>query len=219
MAAGRGMRMMPLTASIPKPMARYKETTLIGNAITRIHHFIPNIHITVGYKKADLARHVIEQGISSIINTEGKGNSWWLFNSLMKNLDEPVLVLTCDNIVELDYSKICLDYFELGSPADMVIPATPVDGLDGDFIFHKENKINELSREKRSDIYCSGIQVINPKKVNMMCKPEEAFINVWNVLISNKQLYCSNIFPEKWYAVDTIEHLNSLNNLSPDFLP
>jgi NDP-sugar pyrophosphorylase family protein len=214
MAAGRGMRMMPLTASIPKPMVSFRDSTLIAHAIGEIRDRIGNIHITVGYKGADLARHVIEHDVSSIFNTEGKGNAWWIFNTLMKNLDEPVLVLTCDNVVKLDLELIGNDYASFNSPACMVVPVKPVEGLDGDFIFHNNNCVTELNRNKPSDIYCSGIQVLNPCLVNKLCKPEDDFYSVWMQLIQQKQLYSSNVYPKTWYAIDTLEQLGEINKLS-----
>lgn len=214
MAAGRGTRMMPLTESIPKPMAVYKNSTLIGNAISRIHNIIPNIHITVGYKGAELAKHVIEHDVSSIFNTEGKGNAWWIFNTLMKEVDSPVLVLTSDNVVELNLSHIYNDYISLESPACMVVPVQPVPGLDGDYIFHEQNIVVELNRNKPSPIYCSGIQVLNPKTINENCQPVEDFYAVWMQLIKTRQLYSSNIYPDKWFAVDTMEQLEMINKIS-----
>jgi len=214
MAAGRGMRMMPLTASIPKPMASFKDSTLIADAIGRIHNHIENIHITVGYKGAELARHVIEHGVSSIFNTEGRGNAWWIFNTLMKNLDEPVLVLTCDNVVELDLKLIGQDYASFNSPACMVVPVKPVEGLDGDFIFHDNNCVTELNRHKPSDIYCSGIQVLNPNQINRFCTTADDFYSVWSQLMQQKQLFSSTVYPKKWYAVDTLEQLDQINKLS-----
>lgn len=211
MAAGRGMRMMPLTASIPKPMAVYHDGTLISKGIEKLQRHIPNIHITVGYKGAMLAQHVIEHNVSTVFNTEGKGNAWWLFNTLMKHLDEPVLVLTCDNVVDLNLDMIWYDYEKLVFPACMIVPVIPVPGLDGDYIFHEENRITDLSRTKPSAIYCSGIQILNPYRINKLCHITEVFYEVWNALIDQKQLFCSSNYPEKWYAVDTIEQLNSIN--------
>ena len=57
MAAGRGMRMAPLTDAIPKPMAPYDGTTLIARGISRLAERLEHIHVTVGYKKAMLAQH------------------------------------------------------------------------------------------------------------------------------------------------------------------
>jgi len=210
MAAGRGNRMMPLTDHIPKAMAGYDGSTLIAKGIGKIKKHIPNVHITVGYKKAMLAKHVIEYNVSSIFNTEGKGNSWWIYNTLMKYINEPVLVLTCDNIIELDIERLYKNYVKYGKPACMVIPVQPVNGLEGDYIFCNNNIVYELSREKPSEIYCSGIQIINPFEINAMTKPTEDFYLLWEQLISQKKLYCSDVYPENWFTVDTVEQLNNL---------
>jgi len=139
MAAGRGMRMRPLTDKIPKAMAPLGESTLISEGIKKLKKQIKNVHITVGYKGAILASHVIEKDVSSVINTEGKGNSWWIYNSLIKELDEPIFVLTCDNVIEMDFSLFAQEYNRFGSPACMLVPVKPVLGIDGDFILKDKN--------------------------------------------------------------------------------
>lgn len=211
MAAGRGQRMMPLTNEIPKAMASHEGSTLIANGIERLRGSVDYIHITVGYKGAMLAKHVIEHQVASIFNTDGYGNAWWLFNTLMKFLDEPVLVLTCDNIVDLDSDLLIHDYRQKNSPACMVVPVGPVLGLDGDFIFQNDGVVTEINRHKQSDIYCSGIQVINPCAVNRLIGPEDDFNKVWSELIKLKQLYCSEVYPKRWFTVDTVDQLRALN--------
>ena len=214
MAAGRGSRMMPLTNDIPKAMAKFRDTTLIANSIEKLKKHDLQIHITVGYKGADLAKHVVEHDVSSILNTEGRGNAWWIFNTLMKLVNEPVLVLTCDNVVELDIDLIAKDYASFNSPDCMVVPVKPVAGLEGDFIFHDNNCVTELNRNKTSDIYCSGIQVLNPARITANCASSDDFYSVWMQLIERKQLFSSNVYPKKWFAVDTIEQLDRANKLS-----
>ena len=212
MAAGRGSRMMPLTDSIPKAMAKFGSSTLILNGINKVRKRIKNIHITVGYKKSDLAKYVIENDVSTVINTQGQGNSWWIFNSLLKNIDEPVFVLTCDNIIDLDFEILEKDYFEQGAPACMVVPVIPVPGLEGDYIHEEDNFVKELNREKESEKYCSGIQIINPAKINKIVSREDDFNKLWLKLIELKELKCSKIYPSKWYTVDTMEQLEKIND-------
>lgn len=210
MAAGRGMRMMPLTTIVPKAMVPYNGSTLIANGIDKIRKHIPNIYITVGYKGAILAQHVIEHNVTGIFNTEGKDNAWWIFNTLLKFLNEPIYVLTCDNVIELDFDLLDKEYHAFGEPACMVIPVAPIDGLEGDYIFHENNVIKKLSRETPSNIYCSGIQILNPAKINALIKPADNFYEVWSQLMEKNQLYCSHTYPSKWFAVDTMEQLQRL---------
>jgi len=215
LAAGRGQRMMPLTSVIPKPMAPFNGATLIENSISKMRAHIKYIHITVGYKGAMLASHVIECDVSTVINTEGKSNSWWIHNSLLKNLDEPIFVLTCDNVVDLDFDMLARDYFEFGSPACMVVPVIPAEGLGGDFIFYDNHVVTKISRTELSDIYCSGIQVLNPCAVSRLTiqQGKDNFYNIWDQLIAQKQLFSSRIYPTKWISIDTVSQLSKFDQV------
>ena len=113
MAAGRGLRMRPLTDDIPKAMAPFGESTLIAAGINRLQKEISNVHITVGYKGSILASHVIENDVSSVINTEGKGNGWWLYNSLLSLANKPIFVLTCDNVIKINFTSFGLALYSI----------------------------------------------------------------------------------------------------------
>ena len=93
----------------------------------------------------------------------------------------------------------------------MLISTKPVKGLSGDYIFRdKNNLVKRLSRRKESDIYCTGIQVLNPKKINDKLKKTDDFNILWKRLIKIKQLYVSNIRPKRWFTVDNIENYKRL---------
>lgn len=213
MAAGRGTRMAPLTDLIPKPMAPLWGSTLIANGISKIMPHLDNLHITVGYKGADLAKHVIELGVSSVINTEGKGNAWWIFNSLLKSLDEPVLVMTSDNVTDFKIDLLLSEYNRLGSPPCMVVPVKPIKGLDGDFIHQSNNLVLKLDRNEEAPTYCSGIQILNPYLINQFMEKKEDFADVWSDLIFQKSLFSSSILPDKWFTIDTIQSLTDADKL------
>ena len=211
MAAGRGTRLMPLTKKIPKGLIKFKQSSLIANGIKKLKKYINNIHISVGYKGPILAKHLIEQKVASIINTDNKGNCWWIFNSIFKNFDGPLFVLTCDNVTNINFKKISDDYFKKKQPLCMVIPTKPVKGLSGDYIFrNNKNIVSKLSRNKESDIYCTGIQVLNPKKINDKVKKTDDFNILWKKLIRKKQLYVSDVRPKRWFTVDNIENYKNL---------
>ncbi len=211
MAAGRGMRMTPLTDSIPKPMAPYNGSTLIERGIAGISQRIAHIHVTVGYKKAMLAQHVIEHGAASVFNTEGQSNCWWIYHTLLKFVDEPVYVLTCDNVVDLDFELLEENYRDLHEPPCMLVPVRPVAGLEGDYVFQRDHVVTEISRDKVADIYCSGIQILNPRRINETTREGASFYDVWRQLIAGEQLMVSSVYPKRWFAVDTLEQLQSLN--------
>ena len=170
LAAGRGVRLMPLTKKIPKAMVKVKNQTLILRGIKKLHKYIKNIHITVGYKGSLLAKHVIEHKVKSVINTDKKGNAWWIFNFPFNLINEPIIVLTCDNITNLNFDLIKKDYVKKGKPECFLVPVKPVKKLEGDYIHRNNNIVTKLSRKYKSDIYCSGIQIINPYRINKIMK-------------------------------------------------
>lgn len=207
LAAGRGVRLLPFSNIFPKGMVPYKDTTIISEGITKLKKSIKEIYVTVGYKKNQLAEHVLQNEVSGVINTTDHGNSWWIFNTIFKSLNEPVLVLTCDNITTISLKNLYNDYIQLNEPACMLVSVKPILGLEGDYIFRKDNFVTKLSRKKKSDIYCSGIQIINPSKINKLTKPQENFDQVWKNLIKKNQLMVSNILPKKWFSIDEISML------------
>ena len=215
MAAGRGIRLMPLTKKIPKGLVKYKQSSLIANGIKKLRKYINYIHISVGYKGPILAKHLIEKNVSSIINTNNKGNAWWIFNSIFKNFNNPIYVLTCDNVTEINFKEIEKDYNKKGQPLCMIIPTKPVKGLDGDYIFRKKNIIQKLSRKNKTDIYCTGIQVLNPNKIYRKIKKTDDFNILWKRLIKINQLYVSDITPKKWFTVDNLNNYKNLNKKKP----
>ena len=77
----------------------------------------------------------------------------------------------------------------------------------------KKNLVTALSRTKKSEIYCTGIQIINPKKINQKIRISNDFKTLWKRLIKIKELYVSNIFPKKWYSVDNVENYNFIKKI------
>ena len=71
-----------------------------------------------------------------------------------------------------------------------------------------KNKVKLLSRKKHSDIYCSGIQIINPKKINKLIKKTEDFNIIWKRLMDQKKLHVSKVVPKKWFTIDSVNQLN-----------
>jgi MurNAc alpha-1-phosphate uridylyltransferase len=207
--------MVPLTDSMPKAMAPYRGSTLIAQGIEQLRPHIPHIHVTVGYRGAMLAEHVITHGASSVFNTEGHGNCWWIYNTFLSLLDEPVCVLTCDNVVDLDFGLLARDYEELDCPACMLVPVQPIAGLDGDYIFHENHIITRLDRHDPAPTYSSGIQVLNPQLIRSLTEEVEDFAHLWDRLIPQQQLRAARIYPKRWFSVDTIEQLKELA-LLPD---
>ena len=76
-------------------------------------------------------------------------------------------------------------------------------------IFIKKNIVLKLSRKEKSDIYCSGIQIVNPYKVNKVVNRTENFNILWKKLILKKKLIVSDVTPKKWFTIDNLKQLTT----------
>ena len=152
---------------------------------------------------------MIKNNVSSVLNTNEKGNAWWVFNFPFNMLNEPVVVLTCDNITDINFKLLEKDYIKKGSPHCFVIPVRPIKDLDGDYIHSEKSIVKELSRKKKSKIYCSGIQIINPYKIQNTIQKTEDFNVLWGRLIKKKKRYVSDIILKKWYTIDNVNQLQA----------
>ena len=56
------------------------------------------------------------------------------------------------------------------------------------------------------------IQILNPYKINQLTKKVDDFYSVWEQLIKIKSLYSSNVCPQQWFTVDTVEQLKRINS-------
>ena len=212
MAAGKGERLHPFTEFVPKALIDIEGTPLIDYSLNRLSGIIENIYITVGYKKEILLNHISNKGITRVIDTSKKGNSWWIFHSELKYIDEPVLVLPCDIITYIDLGFIKNEYEKLKLPICMLVPIYPVSGVEGDYIHAEDKRVIDLSRENQTALFCSGIQVINPRKINEEMSTQIDFNQVWNKLIIKNKLYCSEYYPYSWYTINTEKQYNEVKN-------
>ena len=206
-AGGNGSRMRPLTDYIPKALVKVDGVPLIDNSINLLSKYNINIYVTYNYL-SNILLEKINSKVKGFINTINQDNSYFLFNSFIKNLNEPIVVIPCDLKIKLDLVKVYEDYLNNNSPSIMVIGTKPVDSIDGDYITCDENNnITSLDRNNKTEKYCSGVQIINPHKVNQLHIENNNFYGVWNSLIEKKELKISNVCPDFWYSYDDIKQV------------
>jgi NDP-sugar pyrophosphorylase family protein len=213
LAAGRGRRMMPLSKKTPKALAFFKGQTLISQVIKKLKKKIKNIYVTVGYKGTLVASHVFSKGVKAVFDTKNRGNAWWLYNTLLKNINKPILVLTCDNIIDLDFVYLRKQTRIFKNALCILVAVKPNSEFAGDYIFSNKNKIYKIIRKQKSNLYASGIQILNPYLINKITKKTEDFQAIWRQLIKKNKLYHTDIYKKKWLAIDSISHLKKYGKI------
>jgi MurNAc alpha-1-phosphate uridylyltransferase len=204
-AGGYGSRMRPLTDYVPKPLVKVNDVPLIQYVINFLRdNNVDNITVSYGYK-GEMVLEEVKHKVESFINTTGKDNSYFLFNSIVKYIDEPIIICPCDMIVRLDLEEVYKEYVKLDQPIACIIPVKTE--LDADCVISGNNKVLGITREVQLGTYASGIQILNPYRINKLIPPFENFYDVWKALIEKELLYVTDIMPTEWKIFDRLTDL------------
>ena len=152
----------------------------------------------------------LNKQVSGFINTTNQENSFFLFNSFLNSMNDNILVLPCDIVIDIDLNKLMEDFLLLGEPAIMIVPTSVKSGIEGDFISYNlyNNCITKLDRSENTNIYASGLQVINLNKINKFKINYDNFSSLWKYLLENNELKVSNVHPIFWNCFDELDQLN-----------
>jgi NDP-sugar pyrophosphorylase family protein len=208
LAAGRGERMRPLTDNAPKPLLPSINSCLLGHQIDFIRPFVKNLHITIGYLGSQIIEYASTQKIDNFIDIYQGGNASWLGFETIKKIQTSTLVITCDNIMDVNLNSL-YNESQIDSEKSLIVPIIADDAQPGDRILVKNKLIKALAPNLASSLLASGLQVINPSNVARINSEFNDFAEVWQGLIENQQLYISELVPNQWCAIDTPEQLRA----------
>ena len=201
MAAGQGSRMRPLTHEIPKPLLKVQGKSLLEHQISFLKNYVESVAVTVGYMSEKVSQCALQGGADYIFQNNNGGNANWLNGSFMRELNSQVVVITCDNLMEVDLSDIEAES-KTSPELSYLVTRIPESGIKGDRIVQTNGKVDSISQDERISLLGTGLQVINPGTLN----PRQefgSFHDVWNDLISKQSLFVSKYHPSKWTAIDT----------------
>lgn len=205
LSGGKGTRMVPITNYIPKALVEVEGKPLIEHVFDMVGDV--KKYVTYGYK-SEVLFNKLKLFTDGFINTTDKDNAYFLYNSFVKYINEPIIVSPCDMVMDINLNDVYDDYNKLGCPTNMVVGVKPIEGVEGDFIeYDTVNTIIKLDRNNRTDKYCSGLQIINPFKVNQITEKCDNFYDVWKQLMLLGELKVSNILPNDWRCYDEVKSI------------
>ncbi len=178
-SAGRGERMMPLTTSLPKPLIKIKDKSIIDYTIEKLDKIsdIKKIIINGFYLAEQIETHIKKLNNPKIIfsheieKVETGGGLLFARNKI--NFDEPLLTINGDILwqeksVISDIELICKNWNP--QQHDILLGLKKTEeylGYDGningggDFFFEGE-KLFKIPDTKMTHVFV-GLQIINPK--------------------------------------------------------
>ena len=217
MAGGKGTRMFPISDYVPKPLVKVRNKTLIDYCIDNLKEKgINNIYITYNNKSELLVSHV-EKRVSGLINTIDQDNSYFLFNTIIKNIDEPIIVMPCDIIMSFNFEKLHSEYTSKDDA--YILPVKYKKGMNPDFIKcddkkskYKVTSIGRGPSYKKYNVCASGLQILTPSIINKQITPSNNWNDVWKQLIINNNLQIFPSFATNWETYDRLEQILTTEN-------
>ncbi len=210
LAAGKGIRMKPLTDKLPKPLLPVGGSTLIDMHMDAL--------VTLGFREFVINLHHLGEMIEEQLG-DGSGRGVEIQYSHEKELletgggikkalsllgDEPFLVVSADTYIEFNFS-VLREPLKDGSLGRLVMVPNPAHHPDGDFGI---DDAGFLTTSGELMTY-SGISVLSPELVRD--DPDEVFMlrKVFDLAVGSGQL--EGIFHDgSWCDVGTVERYRAL---------
>lgn len=202
MAAGKGTRMMPLTADRPKPLISVGGTTLLDHALdllraAGIGHIVINVHYHAGQIEAHLARHAGDFQVAvsderALLRDTGGG----LVQALPLIADDPFFCINADNWFGATRQHPLARMAAMWDPALMdvlmlVVPLARAGNTQGsgDFDLDPAGRLSRQGKKRARPFVWTGIQLLAKQVV--ADPPGDVFsTNVfWDRAIANQRCF------------------------------
>ena len=197
LCAGFGKRLKPLTKSIPKPLLKIKDITLLERTLQIIDKLeIKEVKINTFYLedqiidfiknyKSSLEIEIIKDG-KEILDTGGG-----ILNLINSSEDEDFIVFNPDTMWDIKYIdelKGMIEYYDSNKLSNLLLVVNKKKSFDKRFIGDFELKNKSLFKYENNNFIYIGCQIINKKILNNISDTSFSISKVWNTELSKNNL-------------------------------
>lgn len=167
MAGGKGSRLFPLTADLPKPMLKVGSQTILENIIERLReHGFTRIHISLGYR-GDVIRDYFQDGkafgitIQYLLEDKPLGTAGAL-GLLQVPRRDPLLVINADILTTLDFSAMYHTHCTYDNAITVAVRKVENKVPFGVMDLHKGRVVAVAEKPVQTYFINAGIYVLSP---------------------------------------------------------
>ncbi len=224
LAGGKGVRMLPLTRVMPKPLIELNGKPIISYILENLReNEIKDITITLAYKP-DLFKKILGSGeefgvnLKYIVEEPPKGTAGFLNLMGKDELAETFFVMNSDDIFNLDFKKFLEEHKEnVMQGAVVTIALTSVKDPEKSGSVRLDDKriveFVEKGKKPASNLISSGYYAIESSIFNYL--PEKDFImfehDIFPQLAKEGKLFSYQDKQAVWYHVGTMEEYEMHN--------
>ena len=205
LAAGYGKRLAPITDTLPKPLIKVGNMSLIDRNINYlVKSGFHEIIINVSHHADQIINHVnknfSELNISFSIEDRPLGTGGGVYNALEKIGNNPFLLTNADILHQIDLKKLPKEV----EAAHLVGINNPDHNPKGDF--NVKDNIVEV-HEHKNDQTWTGVSIINPS-IFVDNKFNKPIFNLWDSVLPNyikEGVITGEVTTDPWIDVGTHE--------------
>ena len=185
MAGGKGLRLKPLTDSVPKPLLMVGEKTIIEHTIDRLSYFgIENIEIAVGYLGHKIEEH-IGNGASRNLNIryiyeKDPLGTIGAVKATGTDHHATILLMNSDLLTDINLEDFFKTFTEKN--ADMAVASIPYKQEIPYAVLEVNNGEVTALKEKPTYTYYSNAGIYLIKKELLELIPENTFYNTTDLM-------------------------------------
>ncbi len=219
LAAGRGLRMMPLTRDIPKPLLRLGNKCLLAHWFDRIAPLAgPRVIVNAAYRAEQIGAFIAtESRFPVAISLEPEaletgGALKYAFDQLKTPNDDPILVISADVYCHLDLDAFYHSALAHKSDCHLLLVKNPAHHPLGDFTLDSSANIRPAVAGAKSFTY-SGICTVKPSLIAGYDSPSPLFpLRDLFVTAIQTGTATGDLFDGLWCDVGTPERLEQLTH-------
>lgn len=221
MSGGKGLRMKPISMSIPKPLIPFKDKTIIETILDNFkEEGISNFYFILNYKFNLLKNYLksikVKEKFTYLIEKQELGTAGGLFFLKKENLDT-FIISNCDTLIKSNLIEMVT--FHKSKKYDMTIVAAakefqlPYGILD----VNNNGTFKSIEEKPRKEILTNtGLYIMSKKCLTVLRSPKKIDMNDMIILLKKKGMKIG-IFPisdNKWFDFGQWnEYERTLSNL------
>ena len=198
LCAGYGKRLLPLTKTLPNPLLKIGESTLLEKTIKLIEQLkIKKIKINIFYLSDEIKKFVNQVNTNIDIELIEDGNEildtgGGIFNMIKDSTEENFLVFNPDTIWNENYNKYILEMinFYYKKKINNILLVVNKDlsfdkRLQGDFSLDND----KLTKDNNKRFIYTGCQIINKNVFSKLKKKKFSKNEIWSNQIKKSKLF------------------------------
>ena len=196
LCGGRGMRLRPLTDSIPKPLIPLHGKPIIHHSIESfIRKGFNQFIVCVGYKGDMIEEYLLKQNFDAQIEFCNSGNNASMLSRIkdaVPLLSESTIVAYGDTLIDIDLNKL-LESHTI-SRANATIVTADVKSPFGLVKTNRNRQAYDFEEKPIQSYYIGHMvlqkSIVNKLDSNLVLRPDGAgLVELFKQLIKNNQLY------------------------------